>query len=777
MTISRVALSLFLGVSSLASAAAAQPSPPAASVSDEIVVTARRTVERLQDVPVAVTAVSGPALEQRNITDLRAVGAIAPGLTIAEANTPSTLILTIRGLANVNPLTGSDATVGFYINEAPINLQSGTNLALYDIDNVQVLKGPQGTLFGRNTTGGALLLNTVKPSDRFEGYVKVGGTFFRVGEGFQGEAALNLPLTDTLALRLAGRLVDRDGFVRNLLPRNAPEAVYGPTPLPFGRTRFEKLLEEKSQAGRASLRWTPDAQLESLLIYDYAHMRGDGMPTFATALNPRGNIVNLSAARGWPDATAAYNALVAARKDYFWTTYEVANVPLYVTTHNLSNTTTYRVSENLTIKNILGYRAINEKYGQDIVGLPGPYFVNATLNKGRDFSEELQVQGRSFDGRLNWVAGLFYFEEVRSFLSWGVAFGNDKGRIDFDTKSRSYSAFAQGSYRLTDALSLTLGGRYNWDKRSATLTRFVQNASGGIATCQFLGGSPTNCFLAAQKSFDAFTYTASLDYKLDPQTLLYAATRRGYRAGGFSNTQSLLTGGFIGFDPETLTDYELGFKRDWDLAGMALRTNAAIYYQDYKDVQRLAVDPADFRNQLIVNASKAHVKGGEIEVTLKPAPWLTLGYSYARVVPEYKNFVVGGVDYTDNTFAYASRNTHNLSLVAEFPVSGGEGGVVVFNADYHYQSKQYYDGLIQDTFNGTYPPGTFAFGGYDMVNLKATWRQVMGGQFDVDVFVNNLTNTKLLPNGTPSTYPTLGAAIGFYGVPPRMAGFNVRYNF
>ena len=206
---------------------------------DDIVVTARRTEERLQDVPVAITAFNQDALTTLNVTDVQSLANVAPGLVVTPANSPTTLIVTIRGLGNTNPNTGSDATVGFYLNDVPINLQNGTNVGMFDLEGVQVLKGPQGTLFGRNTTGGAILISYARPTDRFEGHVKAGGTFFRAGNGIQGEAVINVPLSPSLALRAGVSLVDRDGYVRNVAPRNSPESAYGFIPLPQGRTQFK----------------------------------------------------------------------------------------------------------------------------------------------------------------------------------------------------------------------------------------------------------------------------------------------------------------------------------------------------------------------------------------------------------------------------------------------------------------------------------------------------------------------------------------------------------
>ena len=272
---------------------------------DDIVVTARRTEERLQDVPVAITAFDQEILTSRNVTDVQSLANVAPGLTVTPANSPTTLIVTIRGLGNTNPNTGADASVGFYLNEVPINLQNGTNVGMFDLEGVQVLKGPQGTLFGRNTTGGAILISYAKPTDRFEGHINAGGTFFRAGNGIQGEAVINVPLAHSLALRAGISIVDRDGYVRNIAPRDTPEGAYGFIPLPQGRTQFKNELPQRSKAWRVGLSWNPSGSIENVLFYDGADMKSTGLPTYATALNPAGPIVGFAPFLGFPDPTAA----------------------------------------------------------------------------------------------------------------------------------------------------------------------------------------------------------------------------------------------------------------------------------------------------------------------------------------------------------------------------------------------------------------------------------------------------------------------------------------
>ena len=749
----------------------------------DIVVTARRTEERLQEVPVAISAFSAEQLEMRNVDDLQSLARIAPGLSITPANSPTTLVVTIRGLGNTNPNTGADATVGVYINDVPINLQNGTNIGMFDLQGLQVLKGPQGTLFGRNTTGGAILINAAKPTDVFEGYVQGGGTFFRAGNGWQGEAVVNVPLSDTLSVRLAANVVDRDGYVRNILPRNTADAAYGFASLPFGRTDFKNQLPQRSQAWRASLRWTPNDAIENVTFYEGSHLKSTGLPTYATALNPASALVQFAPLLGYPDPIANYAALNAYKEKYWWATMSVSRNPLTLTTTTLSNSTTVDLSDTLTLKNIVGYRRVREEYGQDIVGLGAQYFEYRQFTGGYNFSDELQLQGTSAAGRLRWIGGLFYFEEKRfadstDFVVFGGPGGAGVPDAMFDSRSKSYSAFGQATFQATDSLSLTAGLRYTIDRRSGVLVRPFADATGAYVGCSFVGKTLADCSLAGKDKFKALTYTLSADYKIDEDTLIYLASRRGYRSGGFSASQTdASSGSLIPFKPEKVTDYELGFKRDWRLGGDAqLRTNLAIYRQNYSDIQRLSVDPNQVSNQIIINVPKATVTGGELDVVLAPVKGVTLTYGYAYVKPEYDRFIVGTLDNSDNTFSYAPRHSHTLS--ASFEISTAPSfGSLTLGGDWSRRSKAFHDDQIQTTRGGVYPVETLIVKPYSLVGLNAKWTGVLGSDFDLELFATNLTNAKVLPNGSPSTYPTLGQGIGFYGIPPRMIGFNLRYSF
>jgi iron complex outermembrane receptor protein len=736
-------------------------------VLEEVMVTARRTSERLQDVPVAVTAITGDALESRAVHEIVDLTNIVPGLTVTPANSPTSLIVNIRGLGNTNPNTGSDAAVGFYLNDVPINLQNGTNLAFFDIDDVQVLKGPQGTLFGRNTTGGAILINTKRPTNQFEGYIQAGGTFFKVGNGVQGEGAINIPMGDNFAVRMAFSVQNRDGWVRNVIDRNAGPAVFLAAPLPFGPTRFDNQGYIDSKALRLSALWQA-GDYENSFVWSGEKLSSTALAPNTNALNPAGPVVQFAPFLGVPDPTVAWNQLQTIKSSYYWSTMTVSNNPLTLTTNTFSDTATWKIG-SLTVKNILGYRKVREEYGQDIVGLPGEYFVYRELAGGYNISEELQLQGTSFQDRLHWVTGLFYFGEDRyTKTPRETVFDGPGSTVDFDSKSKSYSLFAQGTQQLgIEGLSLTAGARYTSDRRNASSSR----TSDGVQ-CLFPNLPAGVCLLTRNRTFSSPTYNVSLDYKWDANSLVYLATRRGYRSGGYSNTAGD-DASFRAFNPENLTDYELGLKKDWHLGEVPVRTNAAIYYQDYKDIQRLVVDSSNISIQNIVNAGAATVKGAEIEVTVAPVTGLVVGYSFAYVNPVYSSFIDGGRNFKGETFAFAPHNVHNFTVAYSRPAPHGAGTLSV-GADYHRQSTMYRDDEKQTLEWG--PLNTLEVSAYGLLNLNAAWKGLAHGRLDASLFATNVNNVKVAPNGAP-TYTSFGIGISLFSVPPLMYGINLRYRF
>jgi iron complex outermembrane receptor protein len=762
-------------------AVASSPAVPASTTSDgsgsamsaelaEVTVTATRTRQPIQRVPIAITALTGRSLSSRSIEDMTALTNVVPGLTVTPANSPTSLIFNVRGVGNTNPNTGSDAAVGFYLDNVPLNLQNGTNLALFDIDRVQVLEGPQGTLFGRNATGGAILVDTKHPTDKFGGYIQAGGTFFQIGKGAQGQGALNVPMGRHFAVRLAFNLQHRDGWVRNIINPNAGPAVFNAAPMPYGPTRFDNQSYIDAKDLRLSALWHW-AGFQNLLVWSGDKLGSTALAPNTLDLNPNGPVVQSAPFLGLPDPTAAWNALQTAKSHYYWTTETPSNNPLMLTTNTVSDNASWHIGQ-ITLTNIIGWHWVNEKYGQDIVGLPGEYFIYDTQNSGHDFSDEVQLLGKSFGDGLQWVAGVFYFEESRGNVTpLIVQFDGPGDLTDFQSKTKSYALYAQGTQKLPiRGLSLTLGGRFTADHRDASLSRTLAGA------CLFTNQPATlgadACKVYGHHHFSSPTYNLSLNYQWNPDTLVYFATRSGYRSGGYSDTAGSAAT-FTAFQPETVTDYEVGLKKDWRVSDVLVRSNISGYHENYRNIQRLVVDPSNLAIQNIVNAGSAKVNGGELQLTVVPFRGLELGYYFAYVNPMYLSFIDNGQNFKGETFAFAPHEVHDVHISYTMPAPMGNGDWSL-SADYHHQSTMFRDDEKQTLQFG--PLESLQVPAYGIVNMNASWNGLIGGALDASFFVTNLTDTKVAPNGAP-TYDSFGIGLSFFSVPPRMWGFNLRYYF
>jgi iron complex outermembrane receptor protein len=755
----------------------------------DVVVTARRTTEKLQDVPIAITALSGAELESKGVTSLYNLQTYVPSLRVTTFNNPDTLVVGIRGQRNSQVQPGQDPSIGVYFADVPTGFQIGLNTGMFDLSDIQVLKGPQGTLFGRNSTGGAVLLNPARPTDKTEGYVKAGFIDFDKGTGETGQAVLNLPLGDTLAVRFGIDVINQGGYIKNW---SAPYLVPEVFPSPRGLTNGKNLGDVESQTWRVGLQWTPTDHLSNYLVYQGVHYRSDnGVNPTLVAVNP-----NFPLRKTIPTITTwlpqFLAATQAAQSKYFWSTGSGEQSFVKLDSDLLYNTTTWDLGA-ITVKNIAGWKWLKSQRFQDSVGIP--YELVMSLydpQKGRDLSEEFQLQGDALDNRLKWVGGLFYFNNkydsgtdpsiqlATPGLAIPLGFVSPNRRIAWTT-SKTQAVFFQGTYELpwVENLSLTAGGRYTRDERQMIVTNTV---AGTICNLTNAAGAKlpfAGCRYYGSKTFSQPTYLFSLDYKIDPRTLVYASTSRGYRAGGF-NIGATSTVAFQPYNSETVKNYELGLKRDWLLGDVALRTNAAVYYQEYNDIQRIAQDTSagNVTATRLFNATKANIKGAEFELTAELFKGLEVGASYAYVAPEYsKAFFTaapgGGLqDVSLNAFSLVPKNTATATVSYTLPTPASVGDFVV-SADYSYQSRYFYDDVAQGPLYG--PLDAQSAPGYGLANARLDWNRVAGSTVDADFRVTNLTNKQYYNYGVP-IWPSIGAWSNFVGQ-PRFFYLEAKYSF
>lgn len=732
----RCVAALLVGMA-FADCAAAQDAPPPADGAagfDEVIVTARRRDERLQDVPLAVTAVSAAKLQQNNVTSVAQLSQVAPALVImpGQGGGRAQPNFSIRGLSQQELSILGDQSVSTYLGDFVIARVQGINSALFDIGSVEVLRGPQGTLFGRNTTGGAVILRPNKPKDEFEGMIGVSlGRF----DTRNLEGMINVPLNDMASLRVAGVRYKNDGYVYDeILKRNVDNV--------------------DQHALRASLALHLPADIEALTIYDYFNADEGSAGMFLKYANPAGsfNGPEYRAARGYrpiEDLLAEQQARGP---------YRIASgTPVFnrIRTHTIQNTLTIPLTDDISVKNIVGYRSVRDRFRDDLDGTESSLFPQERSDWSNQFSEEFQILGSS--NRFDWIVGLYYFREKGRLQAESYTGAVDPGDVeprhvsehpgpsysitDSQGFNRSYAAFAQGTYAIAHGLKFTAGIRYSKDKREATIRnrlrsgcRFTIDDDNDPATPEILPPLD-HCQVTSKASFSEPTYNLSLDYTIAPAKMIYIAHRHGYRSGGFGARATTQAGLARYFRPETVDDIEIGGKADWRIGRMFLRTNLAAYRARYKDIQRILTDPDTSPVQAVTtNAGRARIQGIEAEILFRPVPNIELTADYSYTDAKFTEFTApDGSDLSKTPFARAPKHVYTLGARYRRAL-GPDVGEVSFGGSYYH---------IGD-FNGedAYVAGYTDVKGWNLVNLDASWNDVLGSGLDISAVITNVTNRK-----------------------------------
>jgi iron complex outermembrane receptor protein len=752
---------------------------------EDIIVTARRVEERLQSVPVSVTAVTSEGLRAQQIVQVSNLQRITPSFNVTKTQRgSSTPAIMIRGQRSFQSNTLSDSAVTAYFAEVGQSLAGGSNSSIFDLQSVEVLKGPQGTLFGRNTTGGAVLLTPKAPGDVFDGYAQASTGNYRY---FDFEGMLNLPLTDTLAFRAAGKLTRRRGYMEN----------------PLRDARGEN---QHTDSARISLRWNPSDSFTTTTIGTYSNEDIiNARKLFIFDVNRAGALATVIPQM----QTALANVQSLGKYQYNDYAPEFSKTRIY----SIQNTSSLDMDigmDQFSVKNVFGYRKIKLLSAFDLAGAPvGTSFTRSGRVNADVSSNEFQLIGKI--GNFDFIGGLYYYDQkaldtnlteqfsIRAPLSPSNFPSFNFG--DFDTHNRSYAAYFHGDFKLNalvEGLSVSGGIRITRDERGVVYhTRTATLNPNGPTRCTITGvTNPTSdrnlCAITAPKlTFSEPTYDASLNWQVDPNVLLYAAFRHGYRAGGFNNNPAnFATILQIAYRPETVDDFEVGLKSDFHLGDMAGRLNVAVYTDSLTNTQRtvnVLIPATGLLSTVIRNASKGKIKGAEAELILNPTPALSLTFNGSIIDAGYKNFtdsyLVAGVqtpiDISDSKYAFVPKYQANFIARYNLPIPASAGDLSV-QASYSYQSKLQ-SAEINTTNCG--PDGLYAWctsragatPGYGVVNMRIDWRNVAGAGFDLAVFANNLTNKFY--------YADAANAIGLFGLAsasigePRMVGVELRVPF
>jgi len=752
----------------------------------DIVVTAQRRSTNLQQTPISITALTSEALRERSVNDVSGITDATPNVqlvTSSQASGGSNFAqLFIRGVGQTDFYITKDPAVGMYVDGVYLARAPGALLQLLDVERVEVLRGPQGTLFGKNTAGGALSIITKRPEGEFSGVAELqAGNYGRRNVAGSFEVPL---VQDRLFLRATGLSQHQDGYYERLQA--------GPID-----NRTADGNSTNAHSGRLTLRWTPLSNLD-------VSLSADGTLQRQTATDYQAlSIVND------PRNIQLYNQVVLAPRGALYDRSYVAPRPwtTYSTTPSYNNTDVWGSSGTISwdlgpvqLKSISAYRSLRAAARTDADGTPFDIVASdGVVITQHQISQELQVTGNHFDRRFNYVLGLWYFQENAedrqssrqlvglfealeaaadgSIAAPGAMAGTCPGGMmclggtgnpanaPFDLsrdflrtlRGRSYAAFGQGTFKILEDLSVTAGVRISREEKTFTFeeTRPLQ------------GNESTFGELKVKPSWNVFTPRVGVEYHFTPALMAYASYAWGFKAGGITGrpTRADL---FRAFNPERLITYELGAKSEW--FDHKLRLNFAAFFSQYRDIQ-ITTNTTDAQGMFVrleQNAGDGTIKGFEGEATFAPVRALNLsaavGYTdfgFSSLLPQ--SGPPGAPAITlDSQLPYTPKLT--AAFAASYRVDMGEGGFITPRVDVDYSSGYYVD--IPNT-------QAIAQGRFALVNARIAYSP-RSLKWEAYVASTNVANAAIVGSGVYGV--SNGSQVVSYR-PPRMIFAGARFNF
>lgn len=762
----------------------------------DIVVTARKTSENLQATPVAVTAFTSDDLNKQQVVGVTQLQQTTPNLTFSSAVAqPGSATIFMRGQGSSDGLIAIDQAVGAYINGVYMARSTGGNFDMVDVERVEVLRGPQGTLFGRNTTGGAINIIPNQPTGELEGSFRVDyGNY----ESLLLRGVVNVPiLGDEIAVRVAGQHRQRDGYGRNLV-------------------NGEELNDANSEYIRATLKIDPvDSRFSALLSFDYSDFRNKGelvgLKSLADNAPTRDLLVNGCNGIG-PTAGIQPLCDAASRgplQDYvygapgnthgFYDVFHNARSYGKSKSHGFSAIATYDLADEVQVKSTTAWRSVELDALSDNDGTPYHFtggFGDSWGNRiSQDqFSQELQFSGTV--GIVDYILGGFYFVEngtdrsrSGSLYPLSTAINNADGTI----RNQSLAGYGQLIVHVTDDVRVTGGLRYTEDKRKMVSRNRSLDPFTGIETSivpdEALDGDPNDPFRATfRRSFNYVSWLGAVDWQASQNLFFYGKVSRSQRSGGF-NTR-IAIGGVppLSFVPERVTDYEAGAKLD--LLDRRVRFNIAAFNTDVKNVQRnvIGIGGADGRTLVsgVDNAAKSRIRGVETELTIAPGAGFTFGGTFGLTDASYRGFInsIDGSDWSDSAFPYTSK--YNYSIRGDYETGLGDG-TLKLHADWSWRSKQYSTpmqigaaarvGLTEaqiDAANHALQE-TARINGYGLLNARIAYAFDDPG-VEIAVFAQNITKKKYMTRLLALENVPFGLT-SYSAGDPRTYGMSLSINF
>ena len=694
-----------------------ETAPPSDDSPTDIVVTALRRSERLQNVPASISAISGDSLADSHVSSSAELSANIPNLQTTSTVGENIPIFSLRGISMSDYSVNQQSPVATYFDEVYKGSFPFIPIGLYDLERVEVLRGPQGTLYGKNTTGGAVNFISRLPEFENEGYLRLTyGNYKRI----EANGALNLALSDTTAARVAFTFGRRDGWFKNLAP-GQPD-----------------LNQARNYAIRASLRTKPTDELEFVL-------------RLSTSLD---NPYNYGI-YGRPLADGIGNGVYEAfgLQSYFRTGLKRHEIETSYgarrrhRTSSASLTAHWDFADGLRLTSVTSYDRGRFHNPEDTEGSPLEINDNDIRARGYQAAQDLRIAS-SFDGSLNFIAGAYYnFEklqtgtEYRFFTDIDV---NGSGTIDgadcavdfftacvyrnsFSQKKNTTALYSDLTFEVSDVITLRGGLRYTWDR--GRLTDFKAQAFGkdGSPVINTIPGDPANFDATTDRKFSkgSFTGKIGIDFKLSPDQLLYASYSRGYRGGSFNSQAFLGPDELTVAKPEIVDAYEVGAKTQF--FDRALTVNAAAFYYSYQYQQALSLVGIF---QTLINIPKSQIYGAELEIVARPTESLTLKGAAGYLSTDIKRGVVSGVDLAGNRLPNAPTWTLNGS--ADLEIFKTKTSKLEVGVQASYSTKQYFDLFNTERISQK---------SYMLFNAQSTYR-FADDNYGVQLWVKNLLNKK-----------------------------------
>ena len=770
-----------LVLSTLASAGAlAQQSPPTAGALDEIIVSARRVEENLQRTPVAVSAFQSVDIEERSIQRIGDTAAFTPNFVTSSGPTgQNDGYYFVRGVGQTDLNPSVDPAVATYIDGVYLGRIMGSSFDTTDLERIEVLRGPQGTLFGRNTMGGAVSAVTRDPGNEFSARVKLfGGNRDLYG----GKVSMDVPLADDLSLGLSGMYKNQDGWGKR--SGNAT-------------TSSETLNSAETYAGRAKLVYKPSGTFSATLSLDGSHVDGTSEHQILTGFNPAASSpLGVPIVPGIGDFVQTGPGLV--------NTSSVPDPKYQLSVWGTSLTLDWQL-DGMNLKSITAYRNMESFSASDFDGSPYTFYDQFFDTRQDQFSQELQLTGEH--EKLSWLLGAFYYNES-DYHNNGIDLGGNNGCLPvpafaippgnpypscFDTGTpyatagaqlfirnnqqfnldiNAYALFAHSTYHFTDRWSASAGLRWTSEKKEQKYNFFIDNTLGvanfaGLPPFIIPTLSPNNPFLTIpttySKTWSRVTPALSVEFQATDDILTYLSYSEGFKSGGFKGRPNPgATGAFAEvqpFEPEKLDTIELGMKSQF--ADDRVRLNLALFYSDYKDIQLLVLNPATGFFDT-ANAS-ATIKGAEVEMVARPVGELQIQLTGGYADSNYSSVPAGSNIPSDGVLPVTPKYTFSTGVQYTFFLP--QASSLAVRADYNWRDSVYY--------GATNNPGEYQ-GSFGLLNLRSTWT-ASDSRLDISVYGRNVTDERYFSNGQDVTGP-LGVSFAGVGA-TREYGLEAGYRF